>query len=123
MQTRHLFTFAAGLALAAAKLSTSSLENFVDSLSLTSSFNPIKEAYWTGYPHHRRTPFAVSPDGSKAFLAYLDSSGTGVHVQGVDPTTFAAVGTAVSISGGLEAGGLVAHNDGFGMTPIYATQL
>lgn len=115
MQTRHLFTFAAGLALAAAKLSTSSLENFVDSLSLTSSFNPIKEAYWTGYPHHRRTPFAVSPDGSKAFLAYLDSSGTGVHVQGVDPTTFAAVGTAVSISGGLEAGGLVAHNDGFAL--------
>lgn len=123
MQTRHLFTFAAGLALAAAKISTSSLENFVDSLSLSSSFNPIKEAYWTGYPHHRRTPFAVSPDGSKAFLAYLDSSGTGVHVQGVDPTTFAAVGTAVTISGGLEAGGLVAHDDGFGMTPIYATQL
>ncbi|KAH8734672.1 hypothetical protein BGZ61DRAFT_341749 [Ilyonectria robusta] len=115
MQTRHLFTFAAGLALAAAKISTSSLENFVDSLSLTSSFNPIKEAYWTGYPHHRRTPFAVSPDGSKAFLAYLDSSGTGVHVQGVDPTTFAAVGTAVSISGGLEAGGLVAHDDGFAL--------
>ncbi|KAH7156446.1 hypothetical protein EDB81DRAFT_391485 [Dactylonectria macrodidyma] len=113
--TRHLFTFAAGLALAAAQLSASSLENFVDSLTLTSSFNPIKEAYWTGYPHHRRTPFAVSPDGSKAFLAYLDNSGTGVHVQGVDPETFAAVGDAVTISGGLEAGGLVAHDDGFAL--------
>lgn len=113
--TRHLFTFAAGLALAAAQLTSSSLENFVDSLSLTASFNPVKEAYWTGYPHHRRTPFAVSPDGSKAYLAYLDASGTGVHVQGVDPKTFAAVGSAVSIADGKEAGGLVAHNDGFAL--------
>ncbi|KPM36465.1 hypothetical protein AK830_g10092 [Neonectria ditissima] len=113
--TRHLFTFAAGLALAAAQLTSSSLENFVDSLSLTASFNPVKEAYWTGYPHHRRTPFAVSPDGSKAYLAYLDASGTGVHVQGVDPETFAAVGSAVSIAAGKEAGGLVAHNDGFAL--------
>lgn len=103
------------LALAAGALTSSSLETFVDSMTLTSSFNPIKEAYWTGYPHHRRTPFAVSPDGKTAYLAYLDSSGTGVHVQGVNPSTFAAVGDAVTVSAGLEAGGLVAHNDGFAL--------
>ncbi|KAH6900436.1 hypothetical protein B0T10DRAFT_28636 [Thelonectria olida] len=111
----RILSFSACLALAAGALTSSSLESFVDSMTLTSSFNPIKEAYWTGYPHHRRTPFAVSPDGKTAYLAYLDSSGTGVHVQGVNPTTFAAVGDAVSISAGLEAGGLVAHNDGFAL--------
>ncbi|KAF4975656.1 hypothetical protein FZEAL_7591 [Fusarium zealandicum] len=111
----RLLTFTAGLALAAAALTSSSLENHVDSLALTSSFNPIQEAYWTGLPHHRRTPFAVSPSGKKAFLAYLDASGTGVHVQGVDPKTFAAVGNAVTIKSGEEAGGLVAHEDGFAL--------
>ncbi|EXK76834.1 hypothetical protein FOQG_18436 [Fusarium oxysporum f. sp. raphani 54005] len=109
----RLLTFAASLALAAAQLTSSSFENHVDTLTLGSSFNPIKEAYWTGLPHHRRTPFAVSPDGKTAFLAYLDASGTGVHVQGVDPKTFAAVGTPVALKSGKEAGGLVAHNDGF----------
>ncbi|KAL4877850.1 hypothetical protein BJY04DRAFT_121377 [Aspergillus karnatakaensis] len=98
-----------------AALDASLLETFVDSLELTSSFNPIEEAYWTGYPHHRRTPFAVSPDGESAYIAYLDSSETDVHVQQVDPSTFAAVGTTVTVTGGKEAGGLVAHNDGFAL--------
>ncbi|KAF2794688.1 hypothetical protein K505DRAFT_336679, partial [Melanomma pulvis-pyrius CBS 109.77] len=98
-----------------AALTDSSLEKHVGSLTLSSSFNPIKESYWTGYPHHRRTPFAVSPDGKSAYLAYLDSSETGVHVQQVDPSTFAAVGTPTTVSGGKEAGGLVAHNDGFAL--------
>ncbi|KAM0543167.1 hypothetical protein ACHAPJ_012422 [Fusarium lateritium] len=111
----RLLTFAAGLALAAAQLTSSSLESHVDTLTLGSSFNPVKEAYWTGLPHHRRTPFAVSPDGKTAFLAYLDASGTGVHIQGVNPKTFAAVGTPVTIKNGKEAGGLVAHNDGFAL--------
>ncbi|KAF6832255.1 hypothetical protein CMUS01_06995 [Colletotrichum musicola] len=100
-------------AVAVGQLTTSSLEKHVDSVTLSKAFNPIKEAYWTGYPHHRRTPFAVSPDGKSAYLAYLDASETGVHVQPVDPTTFAAKGDAITISGGKEAGGLVAHNDGF----------
>ncbi|KAL4781759.1 hypothetical protein BJX76DRAFT_349926 [Aspergillus varians] len=99
----------------AAALDDSLLETYVDSLELTSSFNPIEEAYWTGYVHHRRTPFAVSPDGESAYLAYLDSSATGVHVQKVDPSTFKAVGTAVTVTSGKEAGGLVAHNDGFAL--------
>ncbi|KAH7180575.1 hypothetical protein DER46DRAFT_6209 [Fusarium sp. MPI-SDFR-AT-0072] len=111
----RLLTFAAGLALAAAQLTSSSLESHVDTLTLGASFNPVKEAYWTGLPHHRRTPFAVSPDGKTAFLAYLDASGTGVHIQGVDPKTFAAVGTPVTVKNGKEAGGLVAHNDGFAL--------
>lgn len=96
-------------------LSQSSMEKHVDSLSLTHSFDPVIPAYWTGYPHHRRTPFAVSPDGLSAYLAYLDSSSTGVHVQQVDPKSFAAVGDAVTVSAGKEAGGLVAHNDGFAL--------
>jgi hypothetical protein len=98
-----------------AALSSTNLEKHVGSLALSSSFSPVKESYWTGYPHHRRTPFAVSPDGKSAYLAYLDASETGVHVQQVDPSTFAAVGDAVTVSAGKEAGGLVAHNDGFAL--------
>ena len=99
----------------AASISSSSLETHVNSLALSAPFNAIKESYWTGYPHHRRTPFALSPDGKVAYLAYLDGSETGVHVQQVDPTTFAAVGTPVTVAGAKEAGGLVAHNDGFAL--------
>jgi hypothetical protein len=84
-------------------------------MTLAHSFNPVKEAYWTGYPHHRRTPFAVSPDGKSAYLAYLDESGTDVHIQGLNPSTFAAVGDPVTVKGGKEAGGLTAHNDGFAL--------
>lgn len=102
-------------AASSAALTESNLETHVGALSLSASFNPVKDAYWTGYPHHRRTPFAVSPDGKSAYLAYLDSSDTDVHVQQVDPSTFAAVGDAVTVSGAKEAGGLVAHNDGFAL--------
>jgi hypothetical protein len=98
-----------------AVLTDSSLEKHVDSLTLSASFNPIKESYWTGYPHHRRVNFGVSPDGKSAYIAYLDASETGVHVQQVDPSTFAAVGTPTTVSGGKEAGGLIAHNDGFAL--------
>lgn len=93
----------------------SSLTRYVDSLQLDFSFNPVKAAYWTGFPHHRRIPFAVSPDGNSAYVAYLDSSETDVHVQKLDPKTFAAVGQSVTIKGGKEAGGLVAQNDGFAL--------
>ena len=37
----------------------SPLETHVDTLDLKFPFNPVKAAYWTGLPHHRRTPFAV----------------------------------------------------------------
>ncbi|KZN89575.1 hypothetical protein EN45_081870 [Penicillium chrysogenum] len=100
---------------AATGLTTSNLQTHVDVLALDSAFNPVKEAYWTGYPHHRRTPFAVSPNGKSAYIAYLDSSETDVHVQELDPTTFEATGTTVTVTGGKEAGGLVAHNDGFAL--------
>lgn len=96
-----------------AALTESNLNKHVDTLALDFEFNTVKEAYWTNIPHHRRTPFAVSPDGKSAYLAYLDSSETDVHVQPVDPSTFAATGTTVTISGAKEAGGLVAHDDGF----------
>ncbi|KAE9965563.1 hypothetical protein EG328_009570 [Venturia inaequalis] len=112
-------TFTSAVLVVGAKLvaglDSSSLTQFKDSLTLDSTFNPVIEAYWTGYPHHRRTPFAISPDGASAYLAYLDASGTGVHVQKLKPDTFVADGTAVTITGGKEAGGLVAHNDGFAL--------
>src|SRR4051812_22777552 len=44
-------------------LSDASISTFANSLTLSASFDPIKPAYWTGLPHHRRTPFSVSPDG------------------------------------------------------------
>jgi hypothetical protein len=87
----------------------------VNSLDLNFEFNPVKAAYWTGYPHHRRTPFALSPDGKSAYLAYLDNSETDVHVQKLDPSTFTALDSAVTVTGAKEAGGLIAHNDGFAL--------
>jgi hypothetical protein len=98
-----------------------SISSFPNTLTLSSSFDPIKAAYWTGLPHHRRTPFSVSPDGKSAYLSYLDSTYANIVVQQVDVSTFAAVGTAVSITG-YEAAGLVAQNDGFAlMATVKAT--
>lgn len=124
MAARFLSLIASTAALAAAAHPSLKLKTFVDSLELGSSFNPVMEAYWTGLPHHRRTPFAISPDGNTGYLAYLDSSGTGVHVQQVDPSMMATKGTAVTVANVKEAGGLVAHNDGFallGNEPIATT--
>ncbi|TVY78431.1 hypothetical protein LSUE1_G004267 [Lachnellula suecica] len=90
------------------------ITTFPDSLALGASFDPVIAAYWTGLPHHRRTPFSVSPDGKSAYLAYLDSGKKNVYVQQVDVTTFAAVGTAFSTAA-YEAAGLVAQNDGFAL--------
>ncbi|KAI0145133.1 hypothetical protein GGR57DRAFT_481445 [Xylariaceae sp. FL1272] len=117
--TMLFFSFAlllsASPAIVSSALTDSSLETHVDTLALDYSFKPVKEAYWTSIKHHRRTPFAVSPDGASAYLAYLDAELIDVHVQQVDPTTFAAMGTTVTVTGGMEAGGLVAHNDGFAL--------
>lgn len=94
-----LLTLALG---AQAVISKSKLVTYVDVLALDNAFSPVEAAYWTGYPHHRRTPFSVSPDGKSAYLAYLDSSGTDVHVQPVNPKTFKATGTSVTVTGGKE---------------------
>ncbi|KAF2428915.1 hypothetical protein EJ08DRAFT_671212 [Tothia fuscella] len=99
----------------AAQISASNLQVYRNSLNLDSPFQHTIPAYWTSYPHHRRTPFALAPNGKTAYLAYLDASGKGVHVHKVDPNTYAATGTTVTISNGKEAGGLVAHNDGFAL--------
>lgn len=101
--------------IALAQIAESDIQKHVAVLSLTADFNPIKESYWTGFPHHRRTPFAVSPNGKSAYLAFLDASQTDVHVQQIDPSTFSAVGTPVTVTGGREAGGLIAHDDGFAL--------
>jgi hypothetical protein len=117
------FTFISSLLIACGitrVLCDASISAFSNSLSLSSSFDPIKAAYWTGLPHHRRTPFSVSPDGKSAYLAYLDSTYKNVIVQQVDVSTFAAVGTAVSVPG-FEAAGLVAQNDGFALMATVTT--
>ncbi|KAG8699082.1 hypothetical protein FRC09_006846 [Ceratobasidium sp. 395] len=108
-----LFFLATPAVLAA--LSASNLKVNSDTLTLPASFDPIQAAYWTGLPHHRRTPFAVSPDGKSAYLAFLSAAKDAVYVQPVNPTTFAASGDAVKIANAKEAGGLVAHNDGFAL--------
>ncbi|PUU76439.1 hypothetical protein B9Z19DRAFT_1102367 [Tuber borchii] len=95
------------------QLSSGGLQKFPNALALGNTFDPIIAAYWTGLPHHRRTPFSVSPDGKSAYLAYLASTYDRVFVQQVSPDTFAAVGNPIEISGAREAGGLVAQNDGF----------
>ncbi|KIY63894.1 hypothetical protein CYLTODRAFT_432795 [Cylindrobasidium torrendii FP15055 ss-10] len=113
-----MFKFASLLGIASLAfgqgISSDKLQKFEDVLALSDSFDPIQAAYWTGLPHHRRTPFAVSPDGTTAFLAYLNSKKSAVVVQQVDPSSFKAIGDAVNVSG-YEAGGLVAHNDGFAL--------
>ncbi|SPO03670.1 related to MUC1 Extracellular alpha-1,4-glucan glucosidase [Cephalotrichum gorgonifer] len=106
-----LLLTAGPIAQSSSGLSDSSLEKHVDIVTLGHSFNPVIAAYRTGYPHHRRTPFAVSPNRRTGYLAYLDASGTGVHVQPINPSTFAAMGDTVTVSAGKEAGGLVAHDD------------
>ncbi|KAF8600311.1 hypothetical protein BDV93DRAFT_447708 [Ceratobasidium sp. AG-I] len=103
------------LPAALAALSASDLKISSDSLTLPASFDPIQAAYWTGLPHHRRTPFAVSPDGKSAYLAFLSAAKDAVYIQPVNPTTFASNGDAVKIANAKEAGGLVAHNDGFAL--------
>lgn len=102
-------------ALAAAAAPSIKLESFPDVLNLISDFDPIKAAYWTGLPHHRRTPFAVSPDGQTGYIAYLDASGTGVHVQHIEPSSMTPKGPDVTIQGLKEAGGIVAHDHGFAL--------
>ncbi|KAL7275399.1 hypothetical protein RUND412_001650 [Rhizina undulata] len=104
----------------AQQISSSTLVNFTDVLSLPASFDPIIAAYWTGLPHHRRTPFSLSPDGTTAYLAFLDSALGNVYVQQVDTSTFTAVGDAVEVTGAKEAGGLVAQNDGFALMATVA---
>ncbi|RAL68307.1 hypothetical protein DID88_007037 [Monilinia fructigena] len=102
-------------------LGDASISTFPNSLNLAANFDPIKAAYWTGLPHHRRTPFSVSPDGKSAYLAYLDSTYAKVHVQQVSLTDFTAIGDAVSVTA-YEAAGLVAQNDGFAlMATVNAT--
>jgi hypothetical protein len=108
----RLLTF---LTFAIPALAQLDLKTHFNTAALSKPFNPVKEAYWTGYPHHRRTPFALSPDGSTAYLVYLDASETDVHIQSIDPKTFEATGSSVTVKGAKEAGGLVAHDDGFAL--------
>lgn len=110
-----LFVLSTTTALAAAQGQSIKLESFPNTVKLNEDFDPIKEAYWTGLPHHRRTPFALSPDGSRGYLAYLDGSGSGVHVRNINPKTFEPRGDVVTVEGVKEAGGIVAHNNGFAL--------
>jgi len=111
----HLVAPLTAAALAAAADPTISLKSFPNVLNLTAKFDPIKEAYWTGLPHHRRTPFAVSPDGQTGYIAYLDASGTDVHVQHIHPPSMTPKGPDVTLPGLKEAGGIVAHDHGFAL--------
>lgn len=125
MAAVRLFTAVTSVAALAAAVDPSlKLKTFVDVLPLQYTFDAVKAAYWTGLPHHRRTPFAVSPDGNTGYLAYLDESGKGVHVQHIHPPSMTAKGPLVTIPDVQEAGGLVAHDHGFallGNEPIPTT--
>ena len=106
--------YSAALAAAAANPSLK-LKTYVDVLDLSFNFDPIIPAYWTGLPHHRRTPFAISPDGTTGYIAYLDASGSDVHVQHIDPKTMKPKHPLVTIPNVKEAGGLVAHSRCFAL--------
>lgn len=85
-----------------AAITADSIKTSVDSFSLQFPFNPIKDLYWTGMKTHRRVCFAASPSGDAGYVAYLDASGKGVHVQQVNLQTFEAVGDAFTIPDGRE---------------------
>ena len=115
MASRILPLLASTAALVAAVDPSLKIKTFVDVLPLKWEFDPVKAAYWTGLPHHRRTPFAVSPDGNTGYIAYLDANGTGVHIQHIHPATMTVKGPDVTIPNLYEAGGLVAHDHGFAL--------
>ncbi|KAI5778760.1 hypothetical protein EDC01DRAFT_333498 [Geopyxis carbonaria] len=101
--------------LASAASATLNYTSYPGSVALSASFDPIIAAYWTGLPHHRRTPFSVSPSGEFAHLAFLSApSYASVIVQPVNPETLAASSspTAFIISGAREASGIVSHDSG-----------
>ncbi|TID25700.1 hypothetical protein E6O75_ATG03563 [Venturia nashicola] len=111
----HSFLLLTSVKSTTAQLTPSSLQTFPNTLPLEFPFNPIIPAYWTNYPHHLRTPFALSPDKRTAYLAYLSSSKQGIHIQPLSPTTFTALSKTITIPTAVEAGGLVAQNDGFAL--------
>ena len=116
MLSRAVLTISFLATLVAAQTSPSlKLKTYVDSLDLQFSFNPVIPAYWTGLPHHRRTPFALSPDGTTGYLAYLDASGTGVHVTHINTATMKGKNADVTIPNVHEAGGLVGRSRGFAL--------
>ncbi|KAF2877215.1 hypothetical protein BDV95DRAFT_601630 [Massariosphaeria phaeospora] len=122
-----LATFLCAAAAVHAAWSEASLEKHVDVLELAAPFVPVVGAEWFGTPHHHRTPFAVSPDGKSAYLAYLEGNHfvagakMCVHVQKLSTETFKAEGAAVAVDGAIEASGLVAHNDGFALFTHFNT--
>ncbi len=115
----HSFSLVSAFSMAAlaaaAQAPSMKLKTWPDALTLKADFNPIIPAYWTGLPHHRRTPFAISPDGTTGHIAYLDASGKGVHVQHVDPRAMKAKYSDLTIPDVHEAGGLAAHEQGFAL--------
>lgn len=115
MFSSAFFVSIAGAALVAALQPSLKLKTYVDTLDLHFDFNHVIAAYWTGLPHHRRTPFDISPDGKTGFLAYLDVSGTGVHLQHIDMRTMKDKGPTITIPNVKEAGGLVAQSHGFAL--------
>ena len=109
-----LISFTVAL-VASASNPTLRLKTYVDAIDLSFSFNPVIPAYWTGLPHHRRTPFAISPGGTTGYLAYLDASGTGVHVTHIDTATMKHKNQGITVPNVKEAGGLVGRNNGFAL--------
>ncbi|KAK8202626.1 hypothetical protein BKA81DRAFT_408016 [Phyllosticta paracitricarpa] len=99
------------LQAAYAAITEANLKTFPNSFALEHPFNGVRDLYWTGMKTHRRVCFAASPSGTIGFVAYLDASERGVHVQQVDLQSFKAIGKAFTVPDGREAGGLVVPED------------
>ncbi|KAK7537436.1 uncharacterized protein J3D65DRAFT_553404, partial [Phyllosticta citribraziliensis] len=102
------------LQTAYAAITEANIKTYPNTFALEFPFNGVKDLYWTGMKTHRRICFAASPTGKIGFIAYLDASGKGVHVQQVDLKTFKAIGKAFTVPDGREAGGLVVPDDDVG---------
>ncbi|KAK8166268.1 hypothetical protein IWX90DRAFT_502725 [Phyllosticta citrichinensis] len=96
------------LQTAYAAITEANIKTYPNSFALEFPFKGIKDLYWTGMKTHRRVCFAASPTGKVGFVAYLDASGKGVHVQ--QPSAK----LSLSRTGEKAAGGLVVPDDEVG---------
>ncbi|CAH7671526.1 hypothetical protein PPACK8108_LOCUS6306 [Phakopsora pachyrhizi] len=88
-----------------------SIKSYKDIIKLDSSFDSTIKSYWNDHYNRRRVNLACAL--KICYLAYLDGSAVDrIHVLTLEADTFKRTGSPISLDG-HEAGGLVAHEDGF----------
>ncbi|KAI8448838.1 hypothetical protein BY996DRAFT_327273 [Phakopsora pachyrhizi] len=87
-----------------------SIKSYKDVVKLDSSFDSTIKSYSNDHYNRRRVNLACA--SKTCYLAYLDGSVDKIHVLTLNAETFESSGNPITLEG-HEAGGLVAHDDGF----------